>query len=230
MIWHRSRSGSPAFAFDLGSRIRAWIDGQSVQLLAVDRALGPGRSLLQPGRAANAAAAPGGDPRGARPGFLLLGVVVLVTSLLFQISPAEHLESIRSVIGLAHFPLSVFLKFADAVHSEKTGDYLRIAYQNLIFINLMWGLLNLLPLWPLDGGQATQILLTFVDRSRGPRWGHVVSLLVAGGLAILVMASDQRHVPHDILRLFCRRQLSGPAVTSPGDSKGLYQDDDWWRR
>ena len=54
------------------------------------------------------------------------------------------------------------------------------AYWFLVWINLLWGLVNLLPMWPLDGGQATQILLSLYDRSRGQRWAHIVSLLVAG--------------------------------------------------
>lgn len=35
----------------------------------------------------------------------------------------------------------------------------------LIQINLLWSLFNLLPIWPLDGGQATQILLSLYDRA-----------------------------------------------------------------
>ena len=58
----------------------------------------------------------------------------------------------------------------------------------LIQINLLWSLFNLLPIWPLDGGQATQILLSLYDRARGPRWGHIVSLLCAGGLAIMAVS------------------------------------------
>ena len=34
-------------------------------------------------------------------GFLLFGVLLVVTSLFFQISPVEHLDSILSLIGLA---------------------------------------------------------------------------------------------------------------------------------
>jgi stage IV sporulation protein FB len=163
-------------------------------------------------------------------GFILFGVVLLITTLLFQISPAEHLQSIQSLLGISHFPGSVVGKFAEGVHSENAGRFLALAYHNLIFINLMWGLLNLLPLWPLDGGQATQILLTFVDRSRGPRWGHVVSLLVAGGLAILVMASTKDMFLMIFFGYFAFVNYQVLQSLHQAHSMGLYQDDDWWRR
>jgi stage IV sporulation protein FB len=163
-------------------------------------------------------------------GFILFGVVLLITTLLFQISPAEHLESILSLVGLSHFPSSVSHKFDRVMQSGKAGYYLETAYHNMIFINLMWGLLNLLPLWPLDGGQATQILLTFVDRSRGPRWGHVVSLLVAGGLAILIMATTKDMFLVIFFGYFAVINYQVLQSIHQAHSMGLYQDDDWWRR
>lgn len=55
----------------------------------------------------------------------------------------------------------------------------------MLYINLVWGVLNLLPLWPLDGGQITSTFLSMFSARNGMRWGHVISLLVAGCLAIL---------------------------------------------
>ena len=50
----------------------------------------------------------------------------------------------------------------------------------MLWINIMWGLLNLLPVWPLDGGQITETVLSQVNPYDGRRWTHIVSL-VAGG-------------------------------------------------
>jgi stage IV sporulation protein FB len=163
-------------------------------------------------------------------GFVLFGAVVVVTSLLFQISPGEHWEAILSLVGLSDFPGSALVKFVEGVHSVDLGRFLARAYRNLIWINLMWGFVNLLPLWPLDGGQATQILLAFVDRSRGPRWGHVVSLLVAGCLAIVVMTRT-----HDMFLMFFFAYfavINYQVLQSlhQAHSMGLYQEDDWWRQ
>jgi stage IV sporulation protein FB len=163
-------------------------------------------------------------------GFVLFGVVIFITTLLFGISPEEHLAAIQSMVGLAHFPGSIFQKFGDGVHNAKVGDFLTYAYHNLIWINLMWGLVNLLPLWPLDGGQAAQIILTSVDRSRGPRWGHVLSLLVAGGLAIMVMATSKDMFLVVFFGYFAFVNFQVLQTLHQAHSIGLHQDDDWWRR
>lgn len=54
----------------------------------------------------------------------------------------------------------------------------------LVEINLWWGLLNLLPIWPLDGGRVAEVLLGQVNGRHGTRWAHVVSLLAAAGIAL----------------------------------------------
>jgi stage IV sporulation protein FB len=54
----------------------------------------------------------------------------------------------------------------------------------LIFINLMWGLVNLLPIWPLDGGQISRDLC----EALWPGWGLTrslgLSMVIAGLLAV----------------------------------------------
>jgi len=150
--------------------------------------------------------------------------------VLFQITPGEHWDAILSLVRLSHFPGSVALKFAEGLHSRNAGLFLVYTYHDLIWINLMWGLINLLPLWPLDGGQATQILLTFVDRSRGPRWGHIVSLLVAGGLAIVVMTLTKDMFLAFFFAYFAIINFQVLQSLHQAHSMGLYQEDDWWRR
>jgi stage IV sporulation protein FB len=163
-------------------------------------------------------------------GFVLLVAVLLGSSLVFQITPAEHWNAILSQVRLSPFPRSVVDKFAEAAHSGGATKFLVLTYDHLIWINLMWGLINLLPLWPLDGGQATQILLTFVDRYRGPRWGHVVSLLVAGGLAIVVYTRSQDMFLTFFFAYFAIINYQVLQSLHTAHSKGLYQEDDWWRQ
>jgi len=163
-------------------------------------------------------------------GFVLFAVVIFVTTLLFRVSPEEHLAAIQSLVGLSHFPWSIEDKFSEFVGSAAIARFLTNAYGNLIWINLMWGLVNLLPLWPLDGGQAAQIILTSFDRSRGPRWGHVLSLLVAGGLAIMVMAISKDMFLVFFFGYFALINYQVLQTLHQAHSIGLYQDDDWWRR
>jgi len=163
-------------------------------------------------------------------GFLLLGVVLLVTSVFFQISPGEHLDAVLSLVGLSHFPVSVDLKFQAMLHGETAGEVGGSVYRALIWINLMWGLVNLLPLWPLDGGQATQIVLSYFDRSRGARWGHIVSLLVAGILAVVVGTLAQDMFLTIFFAYFAVVNFQVLQSLHQAHSMGLYQEDEWWRR
>lgn len=66
------------------------------------------------------------------------------------------------------------------------GNGLEVAflYIQLVFVNLYWGLLNLLPVFPLDGGQVSRELCT-------GRWGHRgtrVSLKISIATALLIVA------------------------------------------
>jgi membrane-associated protease RseP (regulator of RpoE activity) len=55
---------------------------------------------------------------------------------------------------------------------------------DLLQVNILWGLLNLLPIYPLDGGQIARELFTLGK----PREGIVRSLQISVGTAALVSA------------------------------------------
>jgi stage IV sporulation protein FB len=55
---------------------------------------------------------------------------------------------------------------------------------DLLQINVMWGVLNLLPVYPLDGGQIAREVFSL----RNPRAGVVQSLQLSAGVAVLVAA------------------------------------------
>ncbi|MGH2819236.1 MAG: site-2 protease family protein, partial [Actinomycetota bacterium] len=60
--------------------------------------------------------------------------------------------------------------------------------RQLVFVNIGWGLLNLLPMLPLDGGVVMRSLLAMVSPRRGVRIAHAVSVFIAAGtVAISVM-------------------------------------------
>lgn len=66
--------------------------------------------------------------------------------------------------------------------------YLFVVFRTLVIINLVWNLLNLLPIWPLDGGRALREILD----ARGVRQPDVraywVSTITAGALALFGIA------------------------------------------
>ncbi len=110
-------------------------------------------------------------------GFVLLGFVLLAGWAFFGITLEDDWLLIGNFLGLRR---GGFLSPA----LEKLPDHARIAYLFLIEINLLWGILNLFPIWPLDGGQISGVILSMVNRRKGMGRAHVISLLAAGLLAM----------------------------------------------
>ncbi len=85
-------------------------------------------------------------------------------------------------------------------------DFDRYASRNLnllllylLYVNIFWGLLNLLPIYPLDGGQISQEVFKLVNPRDGVRLSLWLSVFVAAGCGILVWTRL-----HDgLLALFC---------------------------
>jgi stage IV sporulation protein FB len=57
----------------------------------------------------------------------------------------------------------------------------------LLYINIFWGLMNLLPVYPLDGGKIAQELLSMHDARRGVRRSLVLSIATGAVVAVFVL-------------------------------------------
>ncbi|MFM8273839.1 MAG: site-2 protease family protein [Gemmata sp.] len=66
----------------------------------------------------------------------------------------------------------------------QNGLLVRFVYHQLVFVNLSWGLLNLLPVYPLDGGQVSRELCGMRLGGRGLR----ASLKISFGTALAAVA------------------------------------------
>lgn len=55
---------------------------------------------------------------------------------------------------------------------------------DLLFVNVFWGLINLLPVFPLDGGQVARELLMKFNPHEGLRQSVLLSIFAAGGVAL----------------------------------------------
>jgi Zn-dependent protease len=64
------------------------------------------------------------------------------------------------------------------------GPYAKRAFSYLFVINLYWPILNLLPVFPLDGGQISRELCEAVSPQRGVAFSLGLSMVVAGFLAV----------------------------------------------
>jgi Zn-dependent protease len=69
--------------------------------------------------------------------------------------------------------------------------YLPLVLSDLLWVNLFWGLINLLPIYPLDGGQIARELLVSRDRWNGAT--HAWWLSVFAGAAMAVFGLLQLH-------------------------------------
>ena len=65
---------------------------------------------------------------------------------------------------------------------------LEIFLNSFIWMGFFWGILNLLPIDPLDGGHIASALFGSLFSRRGEIFAHVLSLLFAGGLAVYCLA------------------------------------------
>lgn len=64
-------------------------------------------------------------------------------------------------------------------------------FQYLIFVNLGWGLLNLFPIFPLDGGQLLMLGAEAIGGATGRMIALVISLLVLGAVALWAVLTRQ---------------------------------------
>jgi len=103
-------------------------------------------------------------------------------------------------------------------------------FGELLFINLFWGLVNLFPVYPLDGGQIAQILLKMQNRREGARRGYILGLVTAGLLAIYLYQQDQ--AINALLLAYLG--LINFQMLQAAQAQGRYgepeEDDNWWRR
>lgn len=125
----------------------------------------------------------------------------------------------------------------------------------LFQINLFWGLMNLLPVWPLDGGQISAELFQKADAQQGMRRALILSIATASLFAFQAAISGLRGqaiIPYlpkgDLFQVILFLMLAymgwqALQATSGGGGGGRYRleeesyerapwerDADWWKR
>lgn len=118
-------------------------------------------------------------------GFVLLGLIVLCLPALAP-EEWEYLKNLVSyLLGLAPLDIDLVLRMSPK----------RAILDNLFWINLVWGLVNLLPIWPLDGGQISRDVFTILSPRNGGSIALGISLLLAGLLVVnSIMVYNGQHL------------------------------------
>ncbi len=107
----------------------------------------------------------------------------------------------------------------------------REIYRYMTFINFYWSLVNLLPIWPLDGGQITGVILTMFNRRKGMNWAHVVSLVTAAVVAMFVFQRIGDMYLGLFFALFAVINFQILQAHHHTAKYGVLEDDvDWWKR
>lgn len=146
-------------------------------------------------------------------GFLLMGATIAVTCLWLRITPADvwHYRFELARVEPSRLGLSAVLF--------------------LIQINLFWGIFNLLPIMPLDGGQIASVLLSMQNPRQGRRRAYILSILTAGLLAIYFV-NQKSYINALLVGLLA---LSSFQVLQAYHYQSKYGDSfedeaDWWKR
>jgi Zn-dependent protease len=112
--------------------------------------------------------------------FLLLAVLAVVIAATNQENVEPLLDMVRRLFGLR--PIGE--------RDMAMPELAETLVWDLLVINMFWALLNLLPIWPLDGGQISRDLLDgAMPGGRGVQAAYGVSLVVAALLTIHCVAS-----------------------------------------
>lgn len=157
-------------------------------------------------------------------GFLLLIATLAASTLLLGITPSEHVAIILGAFGFRTDPTAM-ISGLQKFHNQ----YAFYVYFFLVQINLLWTLFNLLPIWPLDGGQAARTALDMADPRNGARRAHILSLVTAGVLAVIVGSWTESIFLTIFLAYFAF--INFQILQSLHQARSLGAgDDDWWRR
>lgn len=75
---------------------------------------------------------------------------------------------------------------------EPEAPMARVFVSAMLWINIVWGVLNLFPIWPLDGGRvAREVLILLMKPSTGIVVSLAISAVVAAGLALWCWVQTQ---------------------------------------
>ena len=107
---------------------------------------------------------------GPMAGFLLAALVVVAVALACR-EPVEFQLGGGTLLRIVHVP----------VRSPGLAEFI----WQVLYISIIWGFVNLLPIFPLDGGQIAREILVMANPSHGLRQSLTLSVLAGGLMAVV---------------------------------------------
>ena len=90
---------------------------------------------------------------------------------------------------LAGFCFAALIFVAEPLIAQVGNWHVQLVYRDLLWVNIVWGILNLLPILPMDGGHIMQSAMHAYLRRTDYYWPQLISCLVSGflaGIAVLL--------------------------------------------
>ena len=91
--------------------------------------------------------------------------------------------------GVIPVPLIDFSKTAFG-----DNNYFWLLFAAMIYLNLIWTILNLIPVFPLDGGQAARAIMQQIDRVDGVRNSLILSIGAAVLLVVYALSTQDTFI------------------------------------
>lgn len=162
-------------------------------------------------------------------GFALLALVLAYLNARYAVQPLDALDligvgNLLSYLGVRAGNAGTAVVQIGLFHGSAWWFQ---AIYSLLYINFWWGVFNLFPIWPLDGGQAAGVVLGEANPREGARWCHILSMLTAAGLAYYQFTHEN---PRSAIWVACFGFLNFQRLQALQESSRFSDDSDWWRR
>lgn len=106
--------------------------------------------------------------------------------------------AILAAIQMSGNQVTFHRNFFDPVDFKSfASENLNVLIDDMLFLNIFWGLINLLPIYPLDGGKIAQETLTHLNPGDGLRQSLLVSIFTSIGIGVVLFARSR-----DLFALF----------------------------
>jgi len=85
----------------------------------------------------------------------------------------------------------IFIQTIIPVNENLSSTLLRFFFNWTILISIFWGIFNLLPIYPMDGGHISREIFLFFFPRRGVEISLIVSMFTAAVLAVLALQTER---------------------------------------